>query len=84
MTYNYLDPERATEPHALPNVEVFYRTLAACAGDDRKLALLGEPPRWAGEGWYWWICSPGCLPDSDPTGPFSTEEAAVADAQNLF
>jgi len=73
MAYYYLDPERATEPHALPNVEVFY-----------QLALLGEPPRWAGEGWYWWICSPGCLPDSDPTGPFSTEEAAVADAQNLF
>ena len=31
--------------------------------------------------WYWWSCFPGCLPDSDPFGPFATEAEALADAQ---
>jgi hypothetical protein len=33
-------------------------------------------------GWYWWPCFPGCLPDSDPVGPFDTEEEALADARD--
>src|ERR1017187_2208461 len=24
-------------------------------------------------GWYWWSCFPGCLPDSEPNGPFDTQ-----------
>lgn len=32
-------------------------------------------------GWYWWACFPGCMPDSDPHGPFDTEEDAEADAK---
>jgi hypothetical protein len=35
-----------------------------------------------GPRWYWQSCFPGCLPDSDPVGPFDTEEEAVADAQD--
>jgi len=31
-------------------------------------------------GFYWWTCSPGCLPDSDASGPFVTETEAVEDA----
>jgi hypothetical protein len=31
-------------------------------------------------GWYWWSCFPGCLPDSEPMGPFETEAEAIADA----
>ena len=34
----------------------------------------------AGQYWYWY-CLPGCLPDSDPIGPFATEEEAIAAAQ---
>jgi hypothetical protein len=34
------------------------------------------------EGWYWWACFPGCLPDSDPNGPFATKAQALADAQD--
>lgn len=30
--------------------------------------------------WYW-FCLPGCMPDSDPMGPFATREEALADAQ---
>jgi hypothetical protein len=32
-------------------------------------------------GWYFWFCIPGCLPDSDPYGPFVDEEAANYEAQ---
>lgn len=31
-------------------------------------------------GWYWWACFPGCLPDSDPHGPFSYSWEAKEDA----
>ena len=31
-------------------------------------------------GWYWWTCSPGCLPESDASGPFVTETEAIEDA----
>lgn len=29
------------------------------------------------EGWYWWPCQPGDLPDGDPVGPFKTEAEAI-------
>ena len=32
-------------------------------------------------GWFWWTCFPGCLPDSEPFGPFTSEQAAIDDAQ---
>lgn len=32
--------------------------------------------------WWYWYCFPGCLPDSDPVGPFSTEDEALADAHD--
>jgi hypothetical protein len=34
------------------------------------------------QGWYYWACFPGCLPDSDPIGPFETENEAIADARS--
>ena len=33
-------------------------------------------------GWYYWYCFPGCLPESDPIGPFLTEEEAMEDTSN--
>lgn len=33
-------------------------------------------------GWFWWSCFPGCLPDSEPIGPFETYQEALADAYN--
>ena len=38
----------------------------------------GEP---LPEGFYWWACFPGCMPDGDPMGPFETEQEAIDDAQ---
>lgn len=34
-----------------------------------------------GAGWYWYAGFPGCLPDGDPLGPFSSSSAAYADAR---
>jgi len=33
-------------------------------------------------GWFWWSCFPGCLPDSEPMGPYDTEAEALANAQD--
>jgi hypothetical protein len=32
-------------------------------------------------GWFYWFCFPGCLPDSEPIGPFKTCWDAVRDAR---
>lgn len=72
MTQGYSNPERESDPHALPDVETFHVT-----GDDSEYMDDGTLPA----GWYWWACFPGCLPDGEPMGPFATEEEALADAQ---
>jgi hypothetical protein len=66
MTRSYSNPERESDPHALPDLEVFQ----------------GEIELYTGFNWYYWYCFPGCLPDSDPVGPFETEAAALAAAQS--
>ena len=35
-------------------------------------------------GWYWWACFSGCLPDGEPSGPFSTSYRAYADAREEY
>lgn len=39
-----------------------------------------EGHMWGGAGFYWWPCFPGCLPDGEPSGPFESARAAIADA----
>jgi hypothetical protein len=74
MAQAYSDPSRAADPHALPDIEVFYVPAYNAQGE--------RPERDEGPaGWYWWSCFPGCLPDGDPCGPFETEAEALADAQ---
>lgn len=79
MTQVYSDPKRAEDPHALPDVEVFYHkqgeVIQPVEHDDDTSEQQLET------GYYWWSCFPGCLPDSDPIGPFATEDEAIADAQ---
>ena len=70
----YSDPARADDPVALPDVEVF--RYGCSPTEDSAFGQPMEP------GWYWWSCFPGCLPDSDPVGPFETESEALADAQS--
>jgi hypothetical protein len=33
-------------------------------------------------GWFWWSCFPGCLPDSEPMGPFDSYKDALNDARS--
>jgi hypothetical protein len=32
-------------------------------------------------GYYWAVCSPGCIPDSEFFGPFTNEESAIEGAK---
>lgn len=59
----YSDPSRESETYSLPDVEIFWGSPEN--GFDHEA------------GWYYWYCFPGCLPDSEPYGPFESEEAAL-------
>ncbi len=71
----YSDPSREDDAHALPDIEVWCHDGSDDITDDE-----GEPMP---AGFYWWSCFPGCLPDSEPFGPYDTEAEALADAQDL-
>ena len=78
MTKVYSNPEREHEPHALPNIEVFFHdgqnTITFDNGVQSHFGMT--------TGWYWWVCFPGCLPDGEPVGPFETESEAIQNAQD--
>lgn len=77
----YSNPKREGDKWALPDIEVFY-------AEEGELWTAEEAPSGFPEdgsneaGWFWWACFPGCLPDSDPFGPFATAAEALADAQD--
>ena len=88
MAQFYSEPDREDDPHALPDMEVFYMDVLDFA--------QAEPSTWMADvfgqigldgdfdalvGWYYWPCFPGCLPDGDPVGPFAAEQAAIEDAR---
>lgn len=74
----YSDPSRASDPTALPDVEVFeLHDYDIMSGDWISLDNGEE----MSPGWYYWSCFPGCLPDSDPIGPFDSADAARLAAQ---
>ena len=89
MSPQYSDPTREEDPHALPDVEVFYISV--------QDVIDADPDSWLGNailadeatpttardlaGWYFWFCFPGCMPDSDPNGPYATELDAINAAQ---
>lgn len=97
MSQHYSDPKRASDPHALPNVETFRMAYADCPyctttncedglGDYHcdscqrgRKGYTAKDSTMTGIGWFYWYCFPGCLPDSDPFGPFDTEEDARLD-----
>lgn len=82
MSQAYSNPKRASDPYALPDVEVFcIDERGEWDGEPFMIDVPCEEPRQAEPGWYWWSCFPGCLPDGDPIGPFATEAEALADAQ---
>lgn len=66
MSQHYSDPSRESDPHALPDVEVFYLN---CQTESNGTQLE--------QGWYYWYCFPGCMPDSEPFGPYRSEQEAI-------
>lgn len=76
----YSDPRRESDPFALPNVEVFH----VAEGEMQSADMDAEDGEMLPAGWYYWFCFPGCMPDSDPSGPFATEAEALADAQEGY
>ena len=70
------------------NFEVFYMRASdfTCADQDTWMFDVYKESEDSDaislQGWYWWTCMPGCLPDSDAIGPFATEQEALEDAQS--
>ena len=66
----YSNPARETDPHALPDLEIFHLTAKDAAEMDFEEG-----------GWFYWYCFPGCIPDSEPIGPFTTSAEALDNAR---
>lgn len=85
MTQVYSVPSRESDPYSLPDVEVFYVSKTDILDSDSGSVWIdmlehdGDESNL--EGWYYWYCLPGCLPDGDPIGPFDSEQAAIDAAQ---
>ena len=73
MPYYYTDQSREADPHALPDVEVFEA--------DQEPREVEKASWFQGDGFYYAHGSPGCLWDSDPVGPYESEEQALAAAR---
>lgn len=46
-----------------------------------RVAPVGDDASGLAQGWYWWACFPGCLPDGEPEGPYVSSNAAYRAAQ---
>lgn len=68
----YSDPDRAQDKWSLPDCEVFYLKEGEYDFGD------GEECK---AGFYFWYCFPGCLPESEPWGPYPTADAAIEDCR---
>lgn len=64
----YSDPTRTQETYHLPDAEVFFLTRGEMSNDEGESLTSG---------YYYWYCLPGCLPDTDPCGPFVSVGAAI-------
>ena len=83
MAYHYSDKSRESDPHAMPDLEVFAWPGSVEKVDSifRGQALAAPIEDSADAGWYYAFGFPGCLWDSDPVGPFDSEAEALADAR---
>jgi len=83
MAQFYSDPAREPIDTALPDAEVFYRSAKEMRSFGKDSVWYNPDDRaYLQPGWYYWYCFPGCLPDSDPMGPFATEAEAIEDARD--
>jgi hypothetical protein len=63
------------------SVEVFFFDGVRYSDDDCWANEEGET---LPEGWYFWSCFPGCMPEGDPNGPYDSEDAAWAAADEMW
>ena len=75
MSQYYSDESREDDAYSLPDVEIFYHEQGDYPDSETWEDGDGEERP---TGYYFWYCFPGCMPDSDPVGPFDTEEEAIA------
>lgn len=93
----YFDPKRESDPRALPDGEAWQEDALLCdscthefpdpQGSGIRCPECNAPVRAACSrrgAWWWRACFPGCLPDSNPAGPFATEAEALANAREGF
>lgn len=88
----YTDKEEEDSTYSLPDAETFYMGKSDFHPDTSDTgSWMEEYGKRAMEedntveylvGWYFWYCQPGCLPDSEPYGPFKSEEAAMQEAHD--
>jgi len=64
------------------NLEIFYSDSKDQEPDTAFWSEEDNTP--LGSGYYYWFCFPGCLPDSDPFGPFLTYLEAELDSIEIF
>ena len=99
MAQHYSSDAREAQPHSLPNIETFTAQYGDCphctsvviadSGGEfhcyhcQKGHNSGAVPAEILIGWFYWYCLPGCMPDSDPYGPFATEADALFEAREL-
>jgi len=67
---------KADDGSAYGSFEVFYmdRTDARIAVEADRAHDPDAPPTRCG--WYWHACVPGCMPDGEPMGPYTSSRAA--------
>lgn len=78
----YSDPERENDACSLPDVEIFHMSGINMRECGKESAWFDEgEEKFLKPGWYYWFCFPGCMPESDPIGPFTTYSKALADCR---
>jgi hypothetical protein len=82
--HNFVEHDESDESETVfGSFEVFWddSDVPEHGGQARNYDGEGNPVE---PGWYWWPCFPGCLPDGEAIGPFSTSREAFRDAQEDF
>lgn len=97
MSQTYSSPARALVPGTLPDLEVWQSEYTFCPQCEALVIYdADECGAWACpecetvgladqadlDGWFYWFCFPGCLPEGEPVGPFDTQAKALADARS--
>lgn len=96
MAYHYLTMGDEESPYRVPSVEIFHAQHGECQHCGEAAIGYAGPPECGcqsvggmmlhavapqGEGYFYWHCTPGFLPDGAPIGPYATEAEALAAAR---